>query len=59
MRHHIRVFETEQDFARYDSGDDRWKPLVAYITETDRVVFQRLGEKFIEVLNGGTCYVTD
>ena len=69
MRHHIRCFRSEAEFTQYENSDDRWKPLVAFVPTTPvsdvsfinentpgRVVFQRLGEKFFEVLNGGTGY---
>lgn len=72
MRHHIRCFKSEADFTNYNNSDDRWKPLVAFVPTTPvsdvsqinentpgRIVFQRIGEKFFEVLNGGNAYFTD
>ena len=72
MRHHIRLFKSQSDFNNYNNSDDRWKPLVAFIPDSPvsdvsqinentpgRVVFQRLGEKFFEVLNDGIGYFSD
>ena len=72
MKHHIRCFKSEADFNKYNNSDDIWKPLVAFVPTTPvsdvsqinentpgRIVFQRIGEKFFEVLNGGTAYFTN
>ena len=72
MKHHIRCFKSEADFTNYNNSDDRWKPLVAFVPTTPvsnvnqitkdtpgRIVFQKLGTKFFEVLNGGNAYFTD
>lgn len=72
MRHHIKIFKSEAEFRAYEASDDRWKPLVCFIptkavedigeineNTPGRVVFQRLGEKFFEVLNDGVGYFSD
>ncbi len=71
MRHHIRCFESEADYAEYKSGNDKWLPRVAFVPSSytpieqitlstpGRLVFNALGKHFVEICNGGIMYLND
>ncbi len=65
MRHHLKLFESEQAYREYKHGSDIWLPRVSFVPSTPtpieqitmstagRLIFNEQGEHFIEICNNG------
>lgn len=56
---HLRKFKSEKDYTDYLTSGDIWLPRVSHITDSNRVDFATFTDDFIQVCNGGVCYIND